>query len=228
MEINIDINTECWNKCVFCSKKYSPAFDFWLEDLDELKNIFLKKINEEWDIYIWWQEPFNYSNLLKFLIFIKDNTDKKIIIKTSWIVNLKYINKNLFNYIDIIQIPCNSLIENDFNHIYWNQEAFKNYNMFLNRLNKYHIYEKLSFHTVVLKENYKSLADILVFLHRKFFIKKLCLVYPIRPRSEIEGYYDITISRENIINMYESFIRENIFELINFDKSLEYYEKQCF
>lgn len=154
---------------------------------------------------------------------------KKIIIKTSWVINdTEKINKEIFKYIDIIQIPCNSLKEDNFNYIYWNNKAFIKYKIFLAFLEENKISEKLFFHTVILKNNYLDIPEILLFLHSKFFIRKLFLIYPIKPYNEIKWYYWITVTRKEIKNLYKEFIDKWVFELINFDKTIKYYEENNF
>ncbi|NDK07649.1 hypothetical protein EOM39_00210 [Candidatus Gracilibacteria bacterium] len=86
---------------------------------------------------------------------------KKIIIKTSGVINdTEKINKEIFKYIDIIQIPCNSLKEDNFNYIYGNNKAFIKYKIFLAFLEENKISEKLFFHTVILKYNYLDIPEI--------------------------------------------------------------------
>lgn len=229
MEICIDVDTVCNNKCIFCSKNFIGHFRQWINDFELLKLNILSKIEQEWDIYIWWPEPFNSPILYDLLIYIKKLTNKKIIIKTSWVINdIENFDYNILRYIDRIQVPINSLQRNIFNNICWNTNAFDIYNIFLNKLKNANISTKLVFHVMILKENYKEIPNILLFLHKNFYVKQLVLVYPIKPISNIKKYYDITISRNIITDRYREFIDEGIFKLVNFDKELEYYEKEWF
>ncbi|NDK07648.1 hypothetical protein EOM39_00205 [Candidatus Gracilibacteria bacterium] len=54
------------------------------------------------------------------------------------------------------------------------------------------------------------------------------MIYPIKPYNEIKGYYGITVTRKEIKNLYKEFIDKGVFELINFDKTIKYYEENNF
>ncbi|NDK07650.1 hypothetical protein EOM39_00215 [Candidatus Gracilibacteria bacterium] len=74
MEIIVDINNDCKNKCIFCSKNYVSDFD-WKKgntDIDKLKEKVLLNKDKKGDIYIGGVEPFNYNNLLDLVLFIKE------------------------------------------------------------------------------------------------------------------------------------------------------------
>lgn len=229
MEILIDLDIHCNNKCIFCSKNFIENFIFWISDLEILKKNILSKINEEGDIFIWWPEPFNSPILYDLLIFIKNVTNKKIIIKTSWVLDfIDIINPRLLSYIDKILIPINSLDRDTFNYIHWNPKAFDRYYLFIKEIKKNYSINKLVFHILILKENYNEVLKIFKFLYKNFNTKELVLVYPIKPLPNINEYYNITVPRKLIIERYERFISKGIFRLVNFDKPLKYYEKNSF
>lgn len=220
MEICIDIRTDCKNKCVFCAKTYLEEPESTVDTIDRIKSEILSKIDDKGDFYIWWAEPLNFKYIIDVIKFIKDNSTKKIIIKTSGVIeNLEYVNEELISLIDRIQVPCHSIKEKDFNNIHWNNNAYKKYIDFLNKLETINmVRRKIIFHTLILKENYKVLPDILLYINRLFWVQELVLVYPISPDKELSSYYDITVSKDTVIQMNWDFIDNWIFKLINFDE----------
>lgn len=216
MEITIDLKSDCKNKCIFCSKNFWINIG-WFIDFKNLKNEILNNKNNIWYYSIWWEEPFNSKELEKIILFIKKETNKKIIIKTSWVIDdINILDKKFIELIDIIRVPIHSLKEKDFNDIYWNKNAFEKYNLFLAKIKDMKLISKLQFHTIILKENFLFLHDILIYLNKNFWKKELVLVYPIKASPYINNYYSITVDKNIILTRYKKLIDENIFKLINF------------
>lgn len=216
MEITIDLKSNCNNKCIFCSKNYWINIG-WFTDFNKIKNKILNNKNNIWYYSIWWEEPFNAKELEKIILFIKKETNKMIIIKTSWVIgDINILDKKFIELIDIIRVPIHSLNEKEFNYIYWNKNAFSKYNLFLDKIKDIGLINRVQFHTLILKENFLFLHDILIYLNKKFWKKELVLVYPIKPSPYINNYYSITIDKNLILTRYKKLIDENIFKLINF------------
>lgn len=216
----LDIKTNCYNKCIFCVRNYwwDKA---WIRDLDRIKNKILKsnKNPDDDTIEIWWAEPLNYPYISEVIKYIKDNTNKQIKIKTSWVIkNIDSFDEKIILLADCIEIPIYSIYEDKFNIIVWNKNAFTNYMKFIKKLFILGINDKIKFHLVILNENYQDIKEIFFFIVKKFNAKCIYIAYPkkVDILPEDFDYYKITVNKDIIYNKYRPYIEKWIFRFINF------------
>ncbi|MBD3359223.1 MAG: radical SAM protein [Candidatus Buchananbacteria bacterium] len=218
--MNIDLLTKCECNCVFCDKQTVKG----VESINELKDI-LEDFNES-IIFLGGQEPFNFKDLDLLIAFLKNKApDSKIIIKSSGCFDYKKLPRVLFEKIEIIELPLYSCSSEIHNKIMGNNQAWELLFAFVDFLKENNLQNKILFHTMVLKDNFKELFAIYDFvldnLPDQQYFK---IIYPLKNISKIE-YEKIIVPQDLVIKqLFADFpedILQNKIELINFQPSKE-------
>lgn len=210
--MNIDLLTECNCDCLFCDKKTVKGY----ESIDELTD----NLNEQM-IFLGGQEPFNFKDFdLLIALLKKKEPNSKIIIKSSGCFDYRKIDRSLLELIEIIELPLYSCSSARHNKIMGNDMAWQMIFDFVDFLKENDLEDKILFHTMVLKANFKELFAIYDFVSNNLpgqqYFK---IIYPLQNISKIE-YDKIIVPQDLVIKQLfadfpEDILRDKI-ELINF------------